>query len=151
MLPNDRRGRVIAFPGALLGLPDRGMVRVLVAEDDSDDATPMRRGQVVPPGGRVSVPLMVLDHRPGRTAAGADYDLIAGERTMSATLTIHDVMIQDAAGNLGRAVAGLPPEEAARIVGDAVRIAVLRASDARMRGPESPNGSWRNAPNGAAP
>jgi hypothetical protein len=49
--------------------------------------------------------------------------------------------IKDAAANLGRAVAGLPPEEAARIVGDAVRIAVLRAADARTCGPQSPNGS----------
>jgi hypothetical protein len=60
-----------------------------------------------------------------------------------------EALIQDAAGQLAQAVRGLPPAEQTQIVQRAIMAATLQAADARMRGPESPNGSWRNAPNGA--
>jgi hypothetical protein len=62
---------------------------------------------------------------------------------------VTDALVQDAAGQLARAVAGLPADEAAEVLQNAVTTVVLRAADRRMRRPHAPNASWQHARSGA--
>ena len=115
---------------------------MLGAEPDPADPLGLdarhRRG-VVPPGGRVSVPLLLADAAT-RAAFQSDPALsraattLAREvPTMTETTTLNDAFIADAAAQMADAVRGLPAEDAQQIVSDALRVAVLRAHDRRGR------------------
>ncbi|HEV7267349.1 MAG TPA: DUF2213 domain-containing protein [Falsiroseomonas sp.] len=138
-------------------VPDGGVVRVpLMLSDAVTQAAAMLGRCELRAAYRA-----VLDHAPGSGPDGVAYDAVArdlrphhvvcardvkaaaGTRTGGLIMSeqqIADALVQDAAGQLAKAVAGLPAAEAADVLQNAVTTAVLRAADRRIRAPHAPNG-----------